>query len=295
MVIDGKKIAAEILARLAKQPKPKKFLAAVLVGDDQSSISFLAQKEKTAKSLGVDFRLYKFPTTIKNDGLREEIGKIAAHKTCGGVIVQLPLPEQLNWYYILNAIPPEKDVDVLSERSLGAFYVGRSKVVPPAAGAVEEILKSFGENSASVTIRRFTPLESQTVAIVGLGLLVGRPVTNWIMRRAQQTFLLRSVSDMGTLKQADLVISGVGKSGVIKPAMLKDGACVIDFGYQNGKGDFDITDVELGGDAGGTAAVAAINTGISAKNISYTPMPGGTGPILVVKLFENFYKLNQNS
>ena len=109
---------------LKAKPAPKKFLGAVLVGDDKSSVSFLKQKEKTAKELGVDFRLYRFPAEIKNDELRNEVGKIAAHKTCGGVIVQLPLPEQLNWYYILNAIPREKDVDVLSERRSVRFMSG---------------------------------------------------------------------------------------------------------------------------------------------------------------------------
>ncbi|MBI2033624.1 MAG: hypothetical protein HYT13_00815 [Candidatus Liptonbacteria bacterium] len=121
-VIDGKKIAESILAKLRSKPKPEKFLATVLVGEDPASISFLKQKEKAAKELGVDFRLYKFPKEIKNDSLREEVLKISKHKTCGGVIVQLPLPEHLNKHYILNVIPREKDVDVLGERALGAFY-----------------------------------------------------------------------------------------------------------------------------------------------------------------------------
>jgi len=282
MIIDGKKIANGILERLRGSAgggasnvvatdfdavRTKKFLAAVLVGDDKSSASFLKQKEKVARDLGIDFRLYEFPATVKNDELRAEVGAIAKHKTCGGVIVQLPLPEHLNWYYILNAIPPEKDVDVLSERTLGAFYVGRSKVVPPAVGVVEEILKSLGDGAA--------PLEDCTVAVVGLGLLVGRPVASWIMRRAKETFLLRSTSDLAaSLKRADLVITGVGRAGLITPDMLRAGAGVIDFGYGGGKGDFDF----------GEADATALSF--------YTPTPGGTGPILVAKLYENFYTLN---
>jgi methylenetetrahydrofolate dehydrogenase (NADP+) / methenyltetrahydrofolate cyclohydrolase len=269
-MIDGKAIARGILGRLMACPAPKKFLGAVLVGDDQSSVSFLKQKEKTAKELGVDFRLYQFPETIKNDELRSKVGKIVAHTTCGGFMVQLPLPEQLNWYYILNAIPKEKDVDVLSERTLGAFYVDRNMVVPPAVGAVEEIIANRGLRIADCS-----------VAIVGLGLLIGRPVANWIMRRAKETFLLRSVSDIGLLKRVDIVIAGVGKAGLITPEMLKDGAGIIDFGYgmQDGKhsGDFD------------AQHVADCDSRIS----FYTPTPGGTGPILVAKLFENFYELNK--
>jgi methylenetetrahydrofolate dehydrogenase (NADP+) / methenyltetrahydrofolate cyclohydrolase len=275
MVIDGRKIAKEILERLATEPRPDKFMAAVLVGEDKSSVSFLAQKEKIAKQLGIDFRWYRFPIDIKNDELRGEVGDIAKHKTCGGVIVQLPLPEHLNWYYVLNAIPPEKDVDVLGDRALGAFYAGRSRVLPPSVGVVEEVLKSLGEH-VEPDVAKFTKLEKSAVAVIGLGLLVGRPISTWIMRRAKETFLLRSTSDLAILKQADLVISGVGKSGLITPEMLKDGAGVIDFGYDGGAGDFD-----------GTTASAKV--GFS------TPTPGGTGPILVAKLFENFYKLNQNS
>jgi methylenetetrahydrofolate dehydrogenase (NADP+)/methenyltetrahydrofolate cyclohydrolase len=264
MIIDGRKIAGGILERLKATPKPEKFLAAIQVGDDAATASFIALKAKVAKQLGVDFRVYKFPNGVTNDDLRKEFGKIAGHKTCGGVMVELPIPDHLNWYYVLNAIPPEKDVDVLSERALGAFYVGRSKILPPSVGAIEEILTSY-----------LVPLSSSSVAIVGLGILIGRPAANWIMRRAKETFLLRSTSDLGILKKADIVIAGVGKAGIIKSEMLKEKATVIDFGYDGGKGDFD-------------PSVMSHESSVS----SYTPTPGGTGPILVAKLFENFYKLN---
>lgn len=269
-IIDGKEIATSILKELKSKPIPKQFLGAVLVGDDKSSISFLKQKERTAQELGVDFRLYRFPLEIKNDELRKEVGAIAAHKTCGGVIVQLPLPEQLNWYYILNAIPKEKDIDVLSERAIGAFYVGRNEVLPPAVGVIDEIARHWKLD-----------IGNSTVAIVGLGLLVGRPISNWIMRRAKETILLRSVSDLAFLKQVDLVVTGVGSAGLVTPEMLKDGASVIDFGYgtleEKYSGDLD------------TRHIADHTTKIS----FYTPTPGGTGPILVAKLFENFYELNK--
>lgn len=269
-VIDGKAIAAEILVKLQSGPAPKKFLGAVLVGDDKSSVSFLKQKEKTAKELSVDFRLYQSPLEIKNDELRNEVGAIVAHKTCGGVIVQLPLPEQLNWYYVLNAIPREKDVDVLSERALGAFYVDRGLVLPPAVGAVQEIIRN-----------QKLEIKNCSVAIVGLGLLVGRPIANWIMRRAKETILLRSVSDLALLKNADIVITGVGLAGLISPDMLKDGAGIIDFGYGtlDGKysGDFDARELAVR----------------DSRLAFYTPTPGGTGPLLVAKLFENFYELNK--
>ena len=124
---------------------------------------------------------------------------------------------------------------------------------------------------------------NSAVAVVGLGLLVGRPIANWIMRRAKETILLRSVSDLGLLKQADIVITGVGKAGIITPEMLKDGAGIIDFGYGmlegEYSGDFDTRSLKIEN--------SKVKTGW------YTPTPGGTGPLLVAKLFENFYKLNK--
>lgn len=277
MRIDGRKIADKILDNCLKYKKPKKFFSAVLVGNDQSSISFLKQKEIVAKKLGIDFRIYEFSSQIKNDELRKEIGKIASHKTCGGVIVQLPLEDHLNQHYILNAIPVKKDIDVLSERALGAFYVGRSNVLPPAVGVVKQICEE-----------QYCDISTLRVGIVGLGILVGRPITNWIMRKAKETILLRSVSDLSLLKNIDLVVTGVGKAGLIKPDMLKDGAIIIDFGY--------------GKDDSATSSDKIIMKGdFNYDNISddtnfiYTPTPRGTGPILVAKLFENFLILNNEN
>lgn len=260
--IDGKKIAQNILDKLKTQPIPKKIFAAVLVGENQASVSFLKQKEKAAKELGVDFRIYKFPAEIKNDKLREEVLKLALSKSVGGVVVQLPLAEHLNRHYILNAIPREKDVDVLGERALGAFYAGRNLVLPPAVGVVEELLIT---NNLKLTTMR--------VAVIGLGLLVGRPISLWLQRKAKETFLLYRGSDFLILKEAELVITGIGHAGIIKPDMLREEAMIIDFGYDNGRGDFDYS--------------------ASPDLVSYTPTPGGTGPILVAKIFENFYKLTE--
>lgn len=281
MIIDGAKISEEILGQLRIRPKIKKILAAVLAdstGSPQfsSSLSFLKQKEKIAKELGVDFRIYKLNTGLKNDGLRKEIGRIAKQSRVGGVIVQLPLPEGVNRRYVLNAIPMEKDVDVLSEKAQEAFRSGRSKILPPAVGVVDAILTTYN-----------LQLTTQKVAIVGAGFLVGKPIAEWLNGRCKELTIFDEGSDLNELKNYDLIISGVGKAGIIKPEILKNGATVIDFGYSIGeaqgangksriKGDFD-------------AERFAIR---DSRFAFYTPTPGGTGPILVAKLFENFYKLN---
>jgi methylenetetrahydrofolate dehydrogenase (NADP+)/methenyltetrahydrofolate cyclohydrolase len=269
--IPGKEIAQKIIDELKSRPKPEKFLAAVLVGENPVSINFLKQKEKTAKELGINFRLYQFPESIKNDGLRKEVLRIVLLKKVGGVIIQLPLPEHLNKHYILNVIPREKDVDVIGERALGAFYANRNPVLPPAVAVVKEIVDATSFR-----------LQASKITVVGLGFLIGKPVSTWLMTKCSEIYLLRRGSNLEILKQADLVISGVGKAGLIKPEMLKSEASIIDFGYDiDGeskiRGDFDASELEIKN---------------SKLEISwYTPTPGGTGPILVAKLFENFYTL----
>ncbi len=241
------------------------------MGDDPASVNFLKQKEKVAKELGLEFRLYELPVSITTDKLREDIGHLAKPKNCGGFIVQLPLPETVNRHYALNAIPKEKDVDFLSETALGAFYTGRSAVVPPSAGTVEEILKLEHCN-----------LRELKVVMVGAGFLIGKPVGFWLQNKVAELVVLDAeVKELHKkLDEADIVISGAGHPGLFGEEHLKEGATVIDFGFSrgaNGKiaGDFD-------------------PAGADAKNVHYTKTPGGTGPVLVAKLFENFYSLNSS-
>lgn len=267
-IIDGKKISGKIIDKLKTRSRPDKIFAAILIGNNLQSESFLKQKEKIAKELGIDFRLYKFSSELKNDDLREEIRKIALLKRVGGVIIQLPLPEHINRYYVLNVIPREKDVDVLGERALGAFYAGRNLVLPPAVETVKEILE-----------RENFELKNKKVAVIGRGFLVGKPIAVWLMDKVKELAVFGREGDLSDLKKYDLIISGVGKAGLIKQEMLNEDAGIIDFGYsidENEKisGDFDISEIH--------------------KLSFYTPTPGGTGPILVVKVFENFYNLNKD-
>lgn len=265
MKIDGHAVAAEIIEKLKELPKPEKIFAAILVGNDPRSLSFLKQKEEVAKELGIDFRLYKLDAKLGNDGLREETRRLVQKKPVGGAIVQLSLPKGINAAYVLNAIPREKDVDVLSERALGAFYNNRNPVLPPAVATVKTIFEKMNVD-----------LAKSKVAVVGLGKLVGKPVSLWLTGKCKELHLFGKNSDFKQLTTCDVVIGGVGKAGVIKPGMLKDGAGVIDFGY------YYFPSGEVSGD------LSQENT---EKLKFYTPTPGGTGPILVAELFRNFYTL----
>jgi methylenetetrahydrofolate dehydrogenase (NADP+)/methenyltetrahydrofolate cyclohydrolase len=280
MVIDGKEISARLLAELKPKLVPiaqEKFFGAALVGDNAASTYFLKQKEKAAQELGVEFRLYPLPADITTDALRQEIGRLAGAKTCGGFIVQLPLPEYLqNKHYILNAIPKEKDVDLLGEHALGAFYTERSAIVPPSVGTVHELLKGLHQDD----------LREKTVAVIGTGFLIGRPVGFSLQNRVAELMVFDSMSKNlhERLNEADIVISGAGVPKLFSAKHLRDNAFVIDFGYGRGpdgkvSGDFDPEGSE--------------QSAVGSKQITYTKTPGGTGPILVAKLFENFYILNR--
>lgn len=286
MIIDGKTIANEIVSRLRALPKPAKFFGAGLVGDDPASLNFLKQKERVAHELGIDFRLQQLPLGITTDALRAEIGRLAEPKTCGAFIIQLPLPEAINRYYVLNAIPKEKDVDCLSEQALGAFYTERGKIAPPSVATVEEILRREVVGSAN-SGDGLPPevLRELKAVVIGAGFLIGKPVGFWLQNRVAELVVLdagvKNIHDK--LGDADIVIAGAGHAGLFGAQHLKEGAIVIDFGFNSSTDGHIIGDFDPAGTGGVTA---------DEKNIHYTKTPGGTGPVLVAKLYENFYTLN---
>jgi methylenetetrahydrofolate dehydrogenase (NADP+)/methenyltetrahydrofolate cyclohydrolase len=269
-IINGIEIAQEIIARLKNQPLPQKYLAAVLVGDDPASMSFIRQKEKVGKELGVDFKLYQLPGSISELELKETISKITSEEKCGGILIQLPLPPHINREAILNSVPKEKDVDVLGNEAASAFISGENLIHPPAVAVVEEIAARLKIN-----------LESTKVAVIGVGILVGKPIQLFLENKAAavEAFHRSSGEFQKQLKDFDLIISGAGQARLFGVSDLHRESTVIDFGYDQfeGKmaGDFDPRGAEEAG-------------------IRYTPTPGGTGPILVAKLYENFFSLEQN-
>ncbi|PIR05213.1 MAG: hypothetical protein COV57_00260 [Candidatus Liptonbacteria bacterium CG11_big_fil_rev_8_21_14_0_20_35_14] len=250
MKIDGNKIQAEILDNLKKQEKPKGILVAVLVGNNEASQSFLKIKKKVAEELGVDFRIYEFDENISTNKLREEVVRISKQKSVRGVIVQLPLPGTINRDRVLKAMPAEKDIDALNENS-----IYKAPAVLTGLTIIE---------------RQGLILNNLSCAVVGAGFLVGKPMTDYLIGKVKKITIFEEGSDLRELVNYDLVILGTGKAGLVDDSNIKDGALVIDFGYYEGKGDLSLENIS--------------------EEINYTPTPGGTGPVLVAKLFENFYK-----
>lgn len=269
MIVDGKKLAEEIKLSLKKEVLDlgKKIrLAIVKVGSDAVTEKFLSRKNKFAKDVGVDVKVYEFPEQISTNQLRKEISKAVHAEKNSGIIVQLPLPKHINTDYILDALPPNKDPDVLSSKSVGLFVSGRSKILPPVVGAVNHILATYS-----------VQLTAKNTVVVGSGRLVGKPVAIWLVNQGATASVLNSKSrDISYFtKKADIVVSGVGKPAIITTDMVSDGVVAIDCGIaeSNGMlvGDFDL--------------------GVAKQASLFTPVPGGVGPLAVAMLFSNLVEL----
>ena len=266
IILDGRKLAEKLLEDIRKEAaefgkKPR--LAAVVVGDDPVVRKFVAQKKKAAESAGIEVRVYEFESAITTNDLRRRLVEIVHEKKNDGVIIQLPLPSQVNTQYILNAVTPEKDVDVLSARSLGNFVVGKSPVMPPVAGAIIAIFEEYGILYAG-----------RRIVIAGAGALVGRPVALWLLNAGATLSIIRSStpSPEEFLRAADIIISGMGKPRFITGDMLKEGVIIIDAGTSESEG-------KIAGD---------IDFESATPKASYiTPVPGGVGPVTVVMLLKN--------
>lgn len=275
MIIDGRKMAEEILENLAGQVKhlsSNSGLTGVLVGDSQSSQKFLELKQKAAEKIGLNFEIKKFPESVTMSELQIELPSIVKQPFNIGLIVELPLPAHLKTQEVLDLIPLEKDVDVLSTKVQRDFFSNQSMILPPAIEAVKMIFEKY----------QIDP-KGKNCAVFGNGLLVGKPVSHWLkIQGAKVEVIDEFTKDPESFsREADIIISGVGKADLIKSKMVKDGAVVIDFGYEN-----------VGGQIRGDVDFKAV----SKKAALVTPVPGGVGPLVVAAVLKNCLILaSQNS
>lgn len=269
MIIDGKKLAEELKVSLKDEVSKigkKLRLAVVQVGNDPVTLKFLEQKKRFGGAVGIDIRIYECQEDISTSKLREKLAEIVHIKENTGVIVQLPLPKQINVQYILDGIIPEKDPDMLSSKSIGLFSSGRAKILPPIVGAVDFIFKAYCVEP-----------KAKKAAVLGAGRLVGRPVATWLTQNgATVTIVDENTPDPKSYTiNSDILISGVGKPNLITKDMVKDGAVVIDCGTSESQG-------KLAGDT---------DPSVAEKASLYTPVPGGVGPLTVAMLFKNLVEL----
>ena len=277
IILSGESLARGVLAGLKKKRRRNLCLAVVQVGDNQVSLKYIAEKEKAAKYLDIGFRLMTYPQNVSQRVLAREIQKTGKDKKVSGMIMQLPLPKHLNAQKILDAIPQGKDVDMLSFSSFAEFVLGTFPVLPPTVAAISLLLKKALRQGSGPSAKK--KLEGARVAVVGAGRLVGLPVSLWLAQQGAVVSLIQkgTKNSPQLIKKADIVISGVGKAGLITGATIKKGAIVIDAG----------TSVESGKTQGDVDFKS-----VSRKAGWLSPVPGGVGPLTVACLFRNLIALN---
>ena len=271
--LDGKKLADSIVASLAERVADIKMpmhLGIVLVGEDPASVSYVGQKEKMGEKIGIPVEIFRYRADISTHKLREEVVRIGRKKEIRGLIVQLPLPPSINEARIVNAIPPEKDVDVLGKSAFGAFVQGTSPIVPPTVGAILRLLEEY-----DIT------LPQKNVVIVGAGRLVGLPMEIEATRQGATVCIINedTQNPERITKEADIIVTGTPVPEHIGGDMLKEGVVVVDAGYARNRD----------GKATGNVKFEEV----SKKASFITPVPGGIGPMTVAILFSNLVTLKR--
>lgn len=254
MILFGKPVAEKIYTEIKKEMYEKKlkpFLAVILVGENSASISYINAKERVAKELSIGFRLYHFPEIAREEEVLKLINDLNRNDYISGIVVQLPLPEKMSIANIINKISPEKDVD---------GFLG--KYPTPAASAILEILNYYK-----------IELENKNIVIIGRGRLVGAPLEKLLIEKNIKTKICdKKTSNLGEVtRSADIIISATGASDLITSEMVNSDTIVIDAGI-----------AESSGKICGDLAKNARN-----KVASYSPVPGGVGPVTVACLMKN--------
>jgi len=281
-ILDGKKLKNEILEKVKQEVATLSFVPIfcdVLVGDDSASKQYVQMKARNAESVGIKFHNANFPASITTEELIKEIQILNKIPNMCGIIVQLPLPEHLDKQKILDSIDPELDVDCLGKIRSEKFYSsygGENDLGFPTAVSCMALLDSIGlDNNPSTAFR------TRKVAVLGYGNLVGKPVEALLKFRGISPEVIRSKTENKEelIKEADIIISGMGKGKYITGDMIKEGAVVVDAGTSEDGGAI-VGDVDLE----------------SVKNVaSYvSPVPGGVGPVTVAMLLKNVLIVAKN-
>ena len=265
--IDGKALAAKVKARAAEGAKdlPRKpGLAVILVGDNQASRVYVTGKEKDCAECGFLSFEYKLPAETTQAELLELIDRLNGDEAVDGILVQLPLPEHLNEDQVLNAIHPEKDVDCFHPFNVGRLVIGDPVFLPCTPAGVMEMLKEYD-----------IPVAGKHCVVLGRSNIVGKPMGALLLQQSGTVTTCHSrTPDLASFtRQADILVSAVGRVGLVTADMVKEGAVVIDVAMnRNAEG-------KLCGDVDYAA--------VEPKASYITPVPGGVGPMTRAMLMEN--------
>jgi len=269
-ILDGKALAASIRADLKQkvaaleQRGVRPGLAVILAGDDAASRVYVRNKVLASEQTGVRSELCEFPSSVTENELLDRVAALNADVAVHGILVQLPLPKQVNAARLLQAVAPAKDIDGFHAANLGALLAGNPRVVACTPAAVMRILEHAGVR-----------LAGQQAVVIGRSSIVGKPLALLLLQRdATVTICHSKTEDIESItRQADILVAAVGRAKLVGRAMVKPGACVIDVGVNR------LADGTLAGDVDFDAV----------KEVAgwITPVPGGVGPMTIAMLLEN--------
>lgn len=287
-ILDGKKTSQEILDEITVEVQKMKdnnekvpHLAAVIVGNDGASLTYVESKVRTCERVGFESTLIKMPNTTTEIELLKKIKLLNEDDNIDGYIVQLPLPKQIDTQKILMAIDPSKDVDGFHPENFGKMALDMSTFIPATPFGILELLERYGVET-----------KGKHTVVIGRSHIVGRPMSILMGRKGfpgNSTVTLthsytKNISQITT--QADIIITALGVPNYLKAEMVKDDVVIIDVGITRvpdetkAKGYYITGDVDF--------------EGVSKKATHITPVPGGVGPMTIAMLMKNTLLAREN-
>ena len=269
-ILDGKSLAAEVLsavktdvARLAQrgiQPG----LAVILAGENPASRIYVRNKVRACEQTGIRSVLIEFPSAVTEEKLMSKIAELNADRAIHGVLVQLPLPKQVDAARVQHAVSPAKDVDGFHPQNLGALVAGLPAPVPCTPAGVMRLIEHAGIS-----------LAGRHAVVIGRSAIVGKPLALLLLQKDATVTVCHSKTQglADIARGADILVAAAGRAKLVTGAMVKPGACVIDVGINR------LADGSLAGDVD-FESVRAVAGAI-------TPVPGGVGPMTIAMLLEN--------
>lgn len=240
-------------------------LAVVLVGEDPSSIVYVNMKRKACEEIGIISHLYHLPPNASQEEVTELVETLGKREDINGILVQHPLPSHIDEMSVFSAIPLEKDVDGLSPLSLGRLVFGRPAFVSCTASGVMELLNHYN-----------IQIEGKEAVIIGRSIIVGKPIALLLLQHNATVTICHSKTKnlWDKTRQADILVVAMGKAEYIKGEHIKEGAVVVDCGYNRPQG--------------GSKDVGDVHFPSAREKASYiTPVPGGVGPMTIAMLLKN--------
>jgi methylenetetrahydrofolate dehydrogenase (NADP+) / methenyltetrahydrofolate cyclohydrolase len=290
-ILDGAVIANEIKQEVAEEVKRlaargvRPGLAAVLVGHVPASQIYVKSKVQACADLGLFSELITPPETVTTEEMLALIATLNARDDIDGILVQLPLPKQVDAKVLLDAIAPEKDVDGFHPVNAGRLQAGRPALAPCTPAGVIEILKRSG-----------IPISGANAVVVGRSDIVGKPAAMLLLHEnATVTICHSKTRDLGAVtRQADILVAAIGRPGFITPEMVKPGATIIDVGINriDNREDFDRffkgnEKREAAFAKRGSVIVGDVDPAAFEVSRAYTPVPGGVGLLTIAMLMAN--------